>query len=82
MTTQKAVEFSDWVARAKPGERVIYHVGFLANDRDSQIKGSRDVDAVATKAAQLCKKGMIHLCQAKTAAIGNYAYLAVRSRQA
>ena len=71
---------SGWLARAKPGERLEYHRGFLALDR---IKGpSREeaerlkLAAVAGYALALADRGKLHLLQERHGN-GDYSYWAV-----
>jgi hypothetical protein len=73
--------FRAWLVRAKPGDRVEYHRGFLALDR---IKGMsslndakrRKLAAVADHALTLADWGKLHLLQERHGN-GDYSYWAV-----
>jgi hypothetical protein len=72
---------SGWLARAKPGERLEYHRGFLALDR---IKGTsslkeaerRKLAAVADHALALADRAELHLLQERHGN-GQYSYWAI-----
>ncbi len=75
--------FRGWLTRAKPGDRIEYHRGFLALDR---IKGTnslkegerRKLAAVADHALALAGRGELHLLQERHGD-GDYSYLVVAS---
>ena len=69
-----------WVARARPGDQIEYHRGFLALDR---IKGPSleeaerlKLAAVAGHALALADRGKLHLLQERHGN-GDYSYWAV-----
>jgi hypothetical protein len=83
--------FSAWLARARTGERLEYHRGFLAVDR---VKGTsalnesarRKLATVAGQASALSDQGRLHLLQERYGD-RDYSYWAVarapvRGRQA
>jgi hypothetical protein len=74
--------FSSWIDGAKPGERIVYHVGYLWLDR-SRDKDEQDadpirdaIDAVANKALEAAERGLIDLVQEKRGMF-RYFYIAV-----
>jgi hypothetical protein len=77
-------ELTAWLDRAQPGNRVVYHLGFLAVDRSctsSLNEGERrHLDALATAAGSAAAAGIVHLVQERLAA-GTFRYLAVRALQ-
>jgi hypothetical protein len=77
-------ELTAWLDRAQPGNRVLYHQGFLVVDRgctSSLNKGERrHLDALATAVAAAAAAGLIYLVQQRLAA-GTFRYLAVRALQ-
>jgi hypothetical protein len=86
-----AAALSAWVARARPGERVEYHRGFLAIDRTKGTSAlneaaRRKLNAVADHTLALSNEGRLHLLQERYGD-GDYSYWAVarapvRGRQA
>lgn len=74
-------QFEVWLKQAAPGDRLVYHRGYLAVDR---ARGSgrlseaarRELVAVANLALALADRGEIHLVQRRYRD-GDYSYLAV-----
>jgi hypothetical protein len=76
-----AALFRAWVARAKPGERLEYHRGFLALDRimgTSSLKKAEclKLTVVADHALALADGGKLYLLQERHSN-GDYSYWAV-----
>jgi hypothetical protein len=74
-----------WLKQAAPGDRVIYHRGYLAVDRvrgssDLSEQDRRELVAVAKAALTLAERGEIHLIQRRIKS-GSFSYLAVRTHQ-
>jgi hypothetical protein len=77
-------QFEAWLRQAAPGDRLVYHRGYLAVDR---ARGStrlsepdrRELGAVAKAALILAERGEIHLIQRRVEP-GDFSYLAVKSR--
>ena len=77
-------QFEAWLRQAAPGDRVVYHRGYLAVDR---VRGStglsepdrRELLAVAKAAMMLAERGEIHLVQRRIEP-GSFSYLAVKAR--
>jgi hypothetical protein len=73
--------FRGWLARAKPGDRIEYHRGFLALDRIKGMSSLNDAErrklaAVADQALALADGGKLHLLQERHGN-GDYSYWAV-----
>jgi hypothetical protein len=72
-----------WVAQALPGDRIEYHRGFLAIDRDD---GSRDrvevqrLRRLAHRARWAADVGLVHLVQRRLG-LDCFAYVAVARRK-
>lgn len=76
---------TDWFHDAKPGDKVCYHEGDLANDMVRKgLPGEREQLASAAEAARyvanLAVSGHVHLVQRRLGD-GQFAYIAVRSRK-
>jgi hypothetical protein len=65
------IELTAWLGRARPGDRVVYHQGFLAVDRGStsslQSRERRRIDHLATAAHATAAAGHVHLVQERLA---------------
>ena len=66
--TLTEVALCAWVGRAGPGDRLVYHTGFLAFDlRPDSLSGTpaqrQELRRVATRAWQLAQDGVVHLVQ-------------------
>lgn len=60
----------------KPGESVVYHVGYLARDRDETLNANwKAVAEIAREANELCADGVVALKQKKLGYC-NYIYMA------
>jgi len=75
--------FCDWIARARVGQAIQYHEGFLMLDRaeatsDLPAKDRTRLHAVARRAWIACELGLIHLFSQRVGD-GHYRYFAVRS---
>ena len=73
----------DWIARARVGQAIQYHEGFLMLDRaeatsDLPAKDRTRLHAVARRAWIACELGLIHLFSQRVGD-GHYRYFAVRS---
>ncbi len=74
-----------WVGSAVPGDRIIYHRGFLAVDVSPLTfkvpdAERRELLRVAQRAFQLAEDGLVHLVQGRDAE-GDFTYIAIaRSR--
>lgn len=74
-----------WVGHAVPGDRFVYHLGFLAIDlapdsRSITPEQRRVTRALAARAWKLAQQGLVHLVQRRETA-GEFTYFAVaRSR--
>ena len=44
---ETAVEMDFWIREAEPGDRVVYHEGYLPADRGGRAPASRKVDRLA-----------------------------------
>jgi hypothetical protein len=76
-------ELTAWLGRARPGDRVVYHQGFLAVDccgcaSSLQERERHRLDALATAARAAAAAGLVHLLQERLG-VGRFGYLAVRS---
>jgi hypothetical protein len=74
----------DWIASARPGERVEYYRGLLARDRMPSAQALTDRDrlglvALAKRAMQVAEDGGVVLVQRRHGD-GDYSYIAVRAR--
>ena len=75
--------FCDWIARARVGQALQYHEGFLMLDRaeatsELPAKDRTRLHAVARRAWIACELGLIHLFSQRVGD-GHYRYFAVRS---
>jgi hypothetical protein len=78
-------QFEAWLKQAAPGDRLVYHRGYLAVDRvrgssQSSESARREFVAVANLALALAEQGEIHLVQQRHRD-GDYSYLAVCGRR-
>jgi hypothetical protein len=75
-------ELTDWLARARSGDRVVYHQGFLLVDRGSssslQERDRRRLDSLAATLHTVAASGLVHLVQRRLTA-GIFAYVAVKA---
>ena len=75
-------ELTAWLSTARPGDRVVYHQGFLAVDcsctSSLQERERRRLDTLATAARAAAVAGVVHLVQERLG-VGTFGYLAVRS---
>lgn len=74
---------SDWIARARVGESIEYHTGFLQRDRSksrSTLPGKERsrLHATATKAWAASEQGLVHLFSLRVGE-AQYRYLAIRT---
>ena len=74
-----------WVGSASPGDRLVYHRGYLAIDTGPDSRTvtparRRELRALADRAWKLAEEGLIHLVQHRES-IGNYSYIAVVRRR-
>ncbi len=74
-----------WVGAATPGERLVYHRGFLAIDigpesRWLAMSDRRELRHIAGRAWQLGQQGLVHLVQHREAD-GDYTYFVVARRR-
>jgi hypothetical protein len=73
-----------WLRTARPGDRFVYHRGFLVVDRGANSplreRERRRLDALATAALAAASAGLVHLLQ-KRLNVGTFDYLAVKARQ-
>lgn len=73
--------FVDWRTDAQPGDRLVYHRGFLARDRHPTMgqisKGDRlALERVADRALADCNRGLVRLLQRKHGP-EDFSYIAV-----
>lgn len=73
--------FVDWRTDARPGDRLVYHRGFLARDRHPTMgrmaKSDRLVlERVADRALADCNRGLVRLLQRKHG-LEDFSYIAV-----
>jgi hypothetical protein len=74
--------FRVWLARAKPGERLRYHQGFLVCDRTAgSEQDRRRIVAVADAVVEAAAAGKVHLLQRRDGAC-NFAYFAIKASAA
>ena len=61
-------EFLEWLAKAKHGDREIYHRGLLMDDRRSSVTGKPvlPLDKLATLVMKSSDRGEVHLFQKRT----------------
>lgn len=73
--------FCTWFGAAVPGDRIVYHRGFLAVDASPLTSKVPDAERrallrVAERALQLAQDGLVHLVQRRMGD-GDFTYLAV-----
>ena len=74
--------FRAWLARAKPGERLQYHQGFLVCDRTAgSEQDRRRLRAVADAMREAAAAGKVHLIQRRDGPC-NFAYFAIKASAA
>jgi hypothetical protein len=74
-------EFNQWLDMGKPGSTFVYHIGFLAIDRQTESgQPVAVVDTLARLAWRAHLRGNVVLVQARQGE-GEYVYLAVKPRQ-
>ena len=75
-------ELTAWLGGARPGDRAVYHQGFLLVDRGSnsslQVNDRRRLDSLATALHTVAASGLVHLVQRRLTA-GIFAYVAVKA---
>jgi len=78
-----ASEFDKWLARAKRGQSVVYHEGYLYNDRGGgnppQTADQRLADTVGKAAMRASGHGLVALVQRRLGDL-KYQYIAQRTR--
>jgi len=73
------IDFLGWLGQAMPGERLIYHRGQLALDRNV---GSPDrLSRLADRAHWAATQGFVHLVQRRNG-IKDFSYLAIARERA
>jgi hypothetical protein len=70
------VQFGGWLAIAQPGDRALYHTGFLARDRQDSDR----LDEFADHVALLSDSGMVSLIRRRVGE-ERWDYLAERTRR-
>ncbi|TCZ63590.1 hypothetical protein [Roseicella aquatilis] len=73
--------FCTWFGSAVPGDRIVYHRGFLAVDASPLTSIVPDAERrallrVAERALQLAEDGLVHLVQRRMGE-GDFTYLAI-----
>ncbi len=73
--------FCTWFGAAVPGDRIVYHRGFLAVDASPLTSIVPDAERrtllrVAERALQLAEDGLVHLVQRRIGE-GDFTYLAI-----
>lgn len=73
--------FCAWFGSAVPGDRIVYHRGFLAVDASPLTSTVPDAErrallSVAERALQLADDGLVHLVQRRMGE-GDFIYLAI-----
>ena len=73
--------FCSWFGAAVPGDRIVYHRGFLAVDASPLTSIVPDAERrallrVAERALQLAEDGLVHLVQRRMGE-GDFTYLAI-----
>jgi hypothetical protein len=80
--TSRVDDFRAWLRTARPGERVVYHQGFLVVDRGPnsllEERRRRRLDVLATATGAAAAAGHVHLVQWRRA-VGTFVYLAVKT---
>jgi hypothetical protein len=78
----RADDFRAWLRISRPGDRVVYHQGFLVVDRGTSSplreRERRRLDVLATAAGAAAAAGLVHLVQWRCAP-GTFVYLAVKA---
>jgi hypothetical protein len=77
------IEFCVWVGQALPGDRIEYHRGFLALDREDSRSGHPDaaqLRRLADRARWAAEAGLVHLVQRRLGP-DRFAYLAISRRK-
>ena len=77
--------FCSWLGTAEPGERIIYHRGFLAIDTSPLTfklpdGERRELLRIAQRALHLAEEGLLHLVQRRVGE-GEFTYLAIARRR-
>lgn len=79
--------FNRWLQTAQPGERCIYHIGNLAEDRGDpnprtgyapQTEGELNVDRLASAVADACEGDLI-ICTQRRIGPEEAEYIAIRT---
>lgn len=75
-------EVHDWVRNAQHGDQLVYHTGYLANDRDPQRTEDKDravaLNAIANRLHDALEQSRVTLCQRKVGDM-RYVYVAIRT---
>lgn len=58
-------EFREWCAHAHPGQRTIYHEGYLVRDRSMGTPAALAVSEIAKETMRLAEQGEVHLTQVR-----------------
>lgn len=81
-----AVQFGGFVSAARPGERTVYHTGFLLDDRVAadqttprRVERALTLDALAEHVGFAADAGLVRLVQRVRS--GARDYLAIRTRR-
>ena len=75
-------DFASWVNRAKIGENIVYHTGYLPKDRQPIVdtetgkKTLPDLSWVAARALDQCYEGILKLTQRR---VGDFVYQYIHS---
>lgn len=75
-------EFHNWLLLSSPGEKIIYHTGYLAKDRlkEEAAEVNEDINSLALTVWNAFEKGKITLLQ-KRDKINSVHYIAVRLKE-
>jgi hypothetical protein len=76
------MQFRAWLARAKPGEQIEYHLGLLTWDRSPASglteNARRALAKVADAALEAAEDGFVHLLQRRNGAF-DFRYIAIKA---
>ena len=75
-----------WVGQALPGDRLAYHAGYLAIDKEADSRFAtpaerQELRRVADRAWQLAQDGIVHLVQRRDGEADFIYYVVVRRRR-
>lgn len=72
------VEFLGWLRFARPGERCVYHIGWLMEDRHN----NEELDRLAWEAWEAHERGQVFLMQQRVPGTHKaFVYLAIKRRR-